>query len=157
MNTKPIPEEIKDYIDYNSVSGLCVWKKSKGAAKAGQLIQGRQSDGYLAVFFNKSRYLLHRVVWFIHYGEDPGDREIDHMNGNRTDNRLSNLRLVSHQENQHNRSHLGVFRNPSGTWRANIQVDGKKVYLGYFDCPLLAGLAYLDAKKELHPTAVRYA
>lgn len=83
--------------------------------------------------------------------------QIDHVNGVKDDNRLSNLRLATHRENHQNRARnknnksgfLGV--SPiNGKWRAQIMADGKKLALGCFDAPEAARDAYLAAKAELH-------
>jgi hypothetical protein len=155
--TKPIPEEIKDYISYDPETGVCVWKKTTNQSiRVGDIVGGTQTNGYRVVRFRKELYKLHRVIWFLYHGEQPGDKEVDHINGDRSDNRISNLRLVTNQENQHNRTVLGITRRKeTGKWEAQIYIGGSRKHLGYFDCPLLAGLAYHDAKRQLHPTAVR--
>jgi HNH endonuclease len=157
--TKPIPEEIREYIDYNPETGECVWKKKTSKyskVKVGDTVGHLSSDGYRSFKVSDNMYQLHRVIWFLYHGEDPGDKQVDHMNGNRSDNRISNLRLLTHQENQHNNHCLGIhYSKNRRKWTAQIRLDGKKKHLGGWDCPLLAGLAYQDAKKELHPTAVR--
>jgi hypothetical protein len=158
--TKPIPEEIREYIDYNPETGECVWKRvlpmsnhTKAGDEAGSL---DKVHGYYQLRFSGKLYRLHRVVWYLHYGEQPGDKHIDHINGNRSDNRISNLRLVTQQENNHNTAALGItYYARTGKWMSQIKVDNESKYLGYFDCPLMAGLAYKDAKRQLHPTAVR--
>jgi hypothetical protein len=154
---KPIPEEILDYISYEPETGICRWKKrSANSVKVGDVTGSANTCGHLQIRFRKSSYLLHRVAWYLHYGKDPGDMEIDHRNGNRSDNRISNLRLVTHQQNQHNTKALGITYNKrQGKWHAKIKLDGKRIHLGTYDCPLLAGLAYQDAKKKYHPTALR--
>jgi hypothetical protein len=155
--TNPIPEEIKDFISYNPETGECVWKKiNSNRVKNGDTAGSQHTNGYREVSFKNRKYLLHRVIWFIHYGEQPGDKQIDHMNGNRSDNRISNLRLVTQLDNLLNKKVLGIYHDKrDGKWYARIRVDGVTKSLGSSPCPLLAGLAYQDAKKQLHPTAVR--
>ncbi len=83
----------------------------------------------------------------------------DHKNGNTLDNRRSNLRLATHSQNQHNKGlqsnntsgYKGVtFSKTHKKWRANIQIDNKKKFLGLFDTPEQAHKAYCKAAKELH-------
>jgi len=84
-------------------------------------------------------YKAHRVVWALHYGEWPKG-EIDHINGDPSDNRICNLRDVPHSKNQKNlkrryksKKPMGVqWRSDVGKWRARITVDGQFVSLGYF-------------------------
>ena len=101
-------------------------------------------------------YLAHRVVWTMAYGEWP-ECEIDHINHNRTDNRLANLRSVTTQGNQRNASIsknntsgvLGVsFDKSRSKWMASIMVDGKHIYLGRFSCIASAISARESANKK---------
>jgi phage terminase large subunit-like protein len=152
---KSIPEEIREYIDYNPETGILTAKVSRKTAKAGEPVGNLNKLGYWVLKFNGTQYLQHRVAWYLHYGKDP-EMDIDHMNGDRTDNRITNLRLATRQTNNQNVKALGVsFEKSRQKWVAQIVKDYKVIKLGRFDCPLLAGLAYQDAKKQLHPTAVR--
>jgi len=116
--------------------------------------------GYrLGSIFNRG-YRAHRVAWAIFYGEWP--QEIDHINHNRADNRISNLRSVSHQENNQNRGRhrnntsgvTGVEWNAAeGKWQARITIGGKARRLGLFVHFSDAVAARLGAEKEhgFHP------
>ncbi|WP_446719173.1 HNH endonuclease signature motif containing protein [Halocynthiibacter sp. C4] len=82
----------------------------------------------------------HRVIWAMFYGRWPA-KDIDHINGDRTDNRISNLRHVSRAENARNSSRssantsgrTGVYKvKKSGKWNARIRVDGRFINLGFF-------------------------
>ena len=81
----------------------------------------------------------HRVIWAIHYGEWPSD-QIDHINHDRADNRLVNLRTVSKMENSRNMSKpsnntsgcVGIWLIHNGRWRAGIEADGERIHVGYF-------------------------
>jgi hypothetical protein len=104
----------------------------------GKVAGWRHSAGYISIKIDGAEYLAHRLAWLWHTGQLPDD-EIDHINGNRADNRLANLREVTKLENSHNQSLRvtntsgtnGVF--PSrGRWRAEIVTEGKSVYLGEF-------------------------
>lgn len=83
------------------------------------------------------RTYAHRLIYFIGSGSEPS--EVDHINGDRCDNRFENLREVSRKENSRNRACrspvVGVGWDPTRCkWRSQIMVDGKSVFLGRFDC-----------------------
>jgi hypothetical protein len=96
--------------------------------------------------------LLHRFVYELAYGPIPEGLQIDHIDGNRSNNFLSNLRLVTHQQNQWNRTAAkGYYWNKQHKkWMARISLNGKEKFLGYFDSEAEAHQAYLDAKKIYH-------
>lgn len=152
---KPLPSqaELKELFDYDPETGKLNWRKppkrskSKPGDEAGCLHRG-----YRLVGLRQSLYKVHRLIWMWVYGEDPIDKQIDHINGQRNDNRISNLRLVNQQQNNWNYTQaLGYsFSKKENKWVAYIGKDGKLSRIGSFDCPLLARLAYLDAKQQLH-------
>ena len=84
-------------------------------------------------------FMEHRVAFAMHFGEWPV-RQVDHINGDRLDSRIANLRLVTCSQNQHNKpipsnntsGHLGVHSLANGKWAARIFSNGKNVYLGTF-------------------------
>lgn len=97
------------------------------------------AEGYLTGKIDGVQLKAHRVAWAIHSGEWPNG-QIDHINGIRSDNRISNLRVVTHQENHRNKAMPNT--NTSGfcgvnargnTWIATIRVKGKQIYLGTFE------------------------
>lgn len=119
-------------------------------------------NGYRRISIGrKHRYYAHRLAWEFIYGEPPCG-EVDHINGDRDDNRIDNLRVVTHQENAHNMgvtpkhntsALIGVsYYKRDNTWSAYIKVNGRKKHLGYYPTPELAHAAYLEAKHELHPS-----
>ena len=91
----------------------------------------------------------HRVAFALYHGHWPKE-QIDHINGDRSDNRIANLRDVSHKINHRNRKrpinnssgHMGVnLHKRIGRWQAYVNVDGKRRHLGYFDTAELAAAA----------------
>lgn len=92
---KPIPEEAKEYIrthfSYDAETGVITRNDRKGSGSY-------DKDGYLIIKVNAKQYKAHRLAWFLFYGEFP-EMEIDHINRDRTDNKISNLRESSRLEN----------------------------------------------------------
>ena len=97
--------------------------------------------GYRIFYKKKKPYLEHRVIWEKHNGKIPKGLEIDHINHDRLDNRIENLRLVTKQENQRNAKRRidntsgvtgVVWRNENKRWYAQIGIDGKNIHLGCF-------------------------
>lgn len=155
---KPLPSQeiLNRVFSYDEEVGELYWiaprmKKQKDVP-AGCL----HNQGYIAVSFEGQSYLAHRIIWAMVYGEIPP--EIDHINGNRMDNRLSNLMAVNRSGNQHNvsvrkDSSSGVagvnFCKIHQKWKARIQVNGVRKSLGYFDSLEEAAAARASAKSEL--------
>lgn len=153
------PWFIAQLFTYDPETGEVRRKKDRGGQMAGALLQRRGSGGYLRVRVCKKTLLVHRVAWCLHYGNWPSGL-IDHINGDTSDNRLSNLRDVSQQQNLLNQ-HVqrpsalgvpGVSRLPGGRYRArmNLTVEGRRrlIHLGVFDTPAQAGEAYQQARKS---------
>ena len=120
----------------------------------GRKIKTSDIYGYIIIqiHYNKKRFSLkaHQFVYYYKYGRIVDC--IDHINGMRDDNRINNLREVTHQQNQYNQ------KNPKGCYldkktnkfQSKINFDGNEIYLGYFNTEQEARQAYLDAKKIYH-------
>jgi hypothetical protein len=153
--------EVSKILEYCRETGMFKWKvRVNSKVPSGATAGTPQNNGYILITINRKKYLAHRLAWFMEYREFPNG-QIDHINGNRIDNRISNLRVVTTSENQQNlRSPRG--KNPylgvsaiKGTllWQAHIQVNGMQKNLGRFKTPEDARDAYINAKKTWHPTA----
>ena len=111
------------------------------------------AGGYIVFRHNNKLVYAHRIAFAMTNGYFP--ILVDHINGNRADNRIVNLREASASLNSQNRKAAG-FAKPKQTkkWSASITVNRKRKHLGYFDTPEEAHIAYLDAKKVQHPNAL---
>ena len=112
----------------------------------------KTNKGYkqFALKTNKNVYKLfqHQLIYYVSTGEIV--EQIDHINGDKSDNRIINLRGVTQNENQQNRKTSKGYYKRYNKWTSRITFDKKVVYLGHFDTELEARQAYLDAKKIYH-------
>lgn len=124
--------------------------------------------GYRQVMIGKKIYSVHRIAWAIYYGEHPNE-EVDHINGNRSDNRLCNLRLATSSQNNQNRrlstrnksGVKGVFRvkqwSGDQIWRVAVGHSRGKYHIAHFHCFGLAVKHAAEKRKELHQEFARAA
>jgi hypothetical protein len=148
-----------EYLKYDPETGLLTWIKNKGGAKAGDVVSNVNSYGYIRVGIFYKQYFAHRLAMMLS-GFDIDGLEVDHINGIKTDNRLVNLRVVSHKENMQNLKNpyvdnklgvLGVHKHGE-RFKAQISIDSVQRYLGTFSTEKEAHEAYLSAKRSLHKT-----
>lgn len=150
---------LKELMDYDPHTGDFTWRVRRGGyVVPGAIAGNKHHSGYIHIQVFGKCYNAHRLAWLYVYGEWPDD-EIDHVNGNPSDNRILNLRSVSHHENAQNRklaSHntsgrTGVaWRKDTNKWRAYISINGQRVQLGSFTNIEDAHNAYLNAKQVFH-------
>jgi len=150
-------QEINKYLSYSATTGVftwlkrgrenfpttrsfSTWNKRFAGKEAGTLRTGKTGKTYRYIMFNKSVYRAHRLAWLLSNGSFPVD-QIDHINGNGTDNRLVNLREVTNAENHKNQKLAknntsgvaGVFwHKRDKRWESMIYVKGKARRLGRF-------------------------
>lgn len=131
----------REFLDYDPSTGIFIWLQSRGLARAGNRAGSLEHRGYIVIGINGNRYGAHRLAWLFVHGQWPN--QIDHINGVPSDNRISNLRDVSIQENCRNRrmsinntsGHLGVsWITSKKLWHATISISGRLKSLGYFAC-----------------------
>ena len=141
-------ELVRRLFNYNPETGVVTRAINSSHQKAGAVVGNGKR--HLSCSVKNKRILLHRIIWAIHYGEDPGEFEVDHINGDSLDNRIDNLRRVTHGQNMQNMQARG-FRKERNTnsWSASIMHMGKRIHIGSYPCPLLARLAYEDKAIEL--------
>lgn len=142
-------ERLKAILSYDPETGNFTRLVHTSARTRRHTTVGTNSgDGYLATTIDYKCYRLHQLAWFYIYGE--WAPLIDHINGDKKDNRISNLRSVSQSVNMHNTGKLGVsYRHDRKKWRARIVIKQKEIFIGHFASYLEAELAYRAKKKEL--------
>jgi hypothetical protein len=164
MSTEPranglLAHELKRLYSYNEETGEFWRLVSAGGRAAGTLAGGKRKDGYIQLAINGKLYLAHRLAFLYVRGEWPS-MDIDHIDGNRRNNRFSNLREATKIENQQNQKRA-QRNNASGflgvspvcqarTFTARIKVGGRQVYLGNFATANEAHEVYLAAKRQWH-------
>ena len=134
-------EMLKDLLCYCPERGIFTWRESTNTKiKVGSVAGHEKATGYNEIRINGKTYKAHRLAWLYVYGEWPKG-EIDHINHDGMDNRISNLRDVSHRENgmnqpirKNNKSGVnGIHKNKSGKkWLAAIHTNYKVIPLGSF-------------------------
>lgn len=151
---------VRELFDVDVEAGTMRWKVNKGRGRVGALagkVHGQ--SGYLTVGIDNRHYRAHRLIWLCATGRWPANW-LDHINGDRLDNRIDNLREVTPALNGRNRVSpqansttklVGVsWHKLRQKWRASIQVDGKHIHLGLYDDPAIASAVYWDAKRRHH-------
>jgi hypothetical protein len=150
---------LKHLFDYDKETGNLIWKVSNGNnQKIGDIAGSLNAKvGYIRVGINGKKYLAHRLIFLYHKGYLP--KTIDHINGDKVDNRIENLRAVTASQNQHNRKinsnntsgYKGVYYyKPLNKWCANIRLEYKRIHLGYYKTPEEAAEVLRKAREELH-------
>ena len=151
-------ERLKKLLNYDPETGVFKWNASRGRALKSSVAGNQENTGYLSIRIDEVRYRAHRLAWFYIHAKFP-KREIDHIDGVKNNNRLSNLREATKSENQrnkklpcHNTSGLkGVcWSKMANKWRAFIKVEGKGKHLGYFVTKEEAEMVSHDARKNFH-------
>lgn len=145
-------------VDPASPSGL-VWVQPKAKrCKVGSTAGSLTSHGYWVVVLNYKKHYAHRLVWELTYGTIPPNMQVDHIDRDRGNNKLSNLRLVSLQDNNLNKDVYStnktgvrnVHLNSKGTYTAQVKYRGK-VHSKNFHCLEEAKLWVLATRKRLNP------
>tara|TARA_R110001632_G_scaffold61912_2_gene149061 strand:- start:3350 stop:3889 length:540 start_codon:yes stop_codon:yes gene_type:complete len=116
-------------------------------------------NGYLTTGINGKNYLKHRLIYFAYNQDweiqntDFKTNSIDHIDGDKLNNNIENLRKVTNQQNQWNRTKAKGYHWHKGIkkWIAEIKLDGKSIHLGCFDTEEKARAAYLNVKHIYHP------
>ena len=151
-------EQLRSILHYDPATGIFTWKvRTANSVKVGAVAGYSSVGGYLQIKVCSRLHLAHRLAWLHVYGSWPKD-QIDHINRNRSDNRIANLREVSSKQNHQNRSkpsnntsgHPGVcWHKRDSKWQATIMHDYKHIHLGYFT-DIEAAIAARKAAEKLY-------
>lgn len=153
-------QRLRELLDYDSTTGSLMWLGKRRGAQKDKPAGTIGSTGYRSIRIDGVIYSAHRLAWLHATGMWPAGI-VDHINGNRSDNSLENLRDVSQAINRQNlkkansdnkSGFLGVTRDHArGKWFAIIYVDKRKHNLGRFATPEEAHASYIEATRRLHP------
>ena len=155
-------QRLRELLNYDSLTGLFTWRvRASMVVKVGNSAGSTRRGGYIAIQIDGTIYLAHRLAWL--YMTDAWPKgEVDHIDGNGTNNSWHNLRDGDKAQNMQNkrRPHsnnksskfLGVTFCPRRKkFRACIGLNGRRIRVGDFDTDAEAGAAYVEAKRRLHP------
>lgn len=150
---------LKKILEYEEATGFFTWKGSRGHIEKGTRAGAYDnSNGYIQLMIDKKNYYAHKLAWIYIYGSLAKGLVVDYINRDQTDNRLCNLRAVSHGENRYNsrmRSDntsgiTGVCLDKrKNTWLARLNINKKQLVLGHYS-------SLLDAAKARYDSEIKY-
>ena len=122
---KPLPsqEELHALFEYSPTTGLFTYKTQPNfRIKIGSVAGSINKNGYRLIQINKKSYKASRLVWMYVYGEDPSDLTVDHIDKNRSNDAINNLRLATYSQQLFNRAEWGKSTGIRGV-RYNQKTD----------------------------------
>jgi hypothetical protein len=146
-------DRLRHLLDYNPETGQLSWRSPTAHnVKRGQIAGNRHGGGYLHTMVERRRHQNHRLAWLHFYGEFPVG-VVDHINGDKADNRISNLRLANRSTNAANSKARGSsgFKGVTACkkrWRAQITVNQEVIYLGLYKTKEEAHAVYAEAARQ---------
>lgn len=143
---------MQDYLKglFRYKDGELYWRVSRSnRIKEGQIAGDIDGRGYRRIYFDGRHHKMHRIIWIMHNGDIPLDILVDHIDQNRQNNLIENLRLVTKSQNNLNRSDVkGVsWDKVRKKWKAQISIENKTRCIGRYDTYEEAKQAYLDVKQ----------
>lgn len=149
-------EFVRSVLDYDPLTGVFTWRGGRRSTRAGRRAANINGKGYGYITLCGKHSAAHRVAWlYVHGIWPPKSIYVDHINGDKTDNRIANLRLATPSQNAQNRTRnlegkKGVsFHRRLGKWQAQITPPTGTIYLGVYSSEDEAHAAYADAALRL--------
>lgn len=154
---------IFDFLKYNKNTGIFIWKKTFSDKKIINKKAGCDNGiGYIKITIGRKRFYAHRLAWYFVHKKWPKGT-IDHINGNRSDNRIKNLRDVSHRQNclnakVHRNGRLAgaSYHASKQIWTSSYYEKGKKIFIGRFKTEKEAHKAYFNVVGRKYEFAKEY-
>lgn len=150
--------ELREFLSYDPETGMFHWRKNRGRVRKGAVAGCLAERGVILIVFQQVLYKAHRLAWLHYYGVWPTE-DIDHKDGDPSNNRIRNLREATDSQNLANMKK--PVTNTSGKkgvswhegaqkWQAHIRVRGQNNYLGLFNSVDDAHDAYVAAAHQYH-------
>ena len=170
MKIKPLPplSKLHELFEYRDDGVLIRKIRVSQNTRKGDIVgnlNGRNGQGYLKFQIDGIDYFVHRIIYYMHHGHIDDTMQIDHIDGNKTNNRIENLRLVTHSQNGHNQkirkdNTSGVkgvnWNKDVMKFRARIMKNNKSIHLGVFDTLEAAEKAIIEAREKVHGDFARH-
>ena len=151
-------ENLRKLLDYDPNTGIFTNKIKRGKVLPGSMAGSKHNAGYLTIRIHGKAYLSHRLAWLYMYGVWP-EKTIDHINGDKADNRIVNLREATNEENNRNKNAYtnntsgfkGVyFYKHLGSWIGHVCVLDKRYSTASYKTAIEAAKAVAQLREDLH-------
>lgn len=142
-------EDVLEVYNYSRDEGVFYRKKAWRNLAAGSMVGCENEKGYLRTRVKGKTYRVHRLIWLVEHGAFPV-LELDHRDGNPSNNKITNLRCVTPQQNQQNRKGAKGYYKVSNGFRVDLYFKGKKKIIGIFKTEQEARQAYVEAKNKYY-------